>query len=311
MTIISNDPSWWPLINSHIIFSYFIVAASIGVMYDWVLAFGQEVELIWRQRWSLMTVLYLTVRYIGIIYAGMNIQMAVQIIPLQDSVSLIMYFALYWTTWVLISIFGVIMFARLYAMYQRSRKVLVLLVAVFAAIIIANTVMLTINMKYISAEQVVLSGTYQCVVDNTRPLNTIPWILAALWETFALCLAVRIALKHFRELRQQSAGGIIGDCFTVLMTTHISYFASFVVIVCFSLAYFSPTMSNDPYSPAVLIYFGFLQIFIIVQSAVLGPRLILGVREYYAKLVIDPDAGHSMISTVFQERVHVSTTNSV
>ncbi|KAG1840712.1 hypothetical protein DFJ58DRAFT_809959 [Suillus subalutaceus] len=33
------------------------------------LTFGQEVELIWRRRWSLMTFLYLCVRYAGIGYA--------------------------------------------------------------------------------------------------------------------------------------------------------------------------------------------------------------------------------------------------
>ncbi|KAG2342232.1 hypothetical protein BDR05DRAFT_371907 [Suillus weaverae] len=66
MTVVSNDPSWWPLINANLIFSYFVVAASAGVIYDWALTFGQEVELIWRQRWSLMTVLYLIVRYVGI-----------------------------------------------------------------------------------------------------------------------------------------------------------------------------------------------------------------------------------------------------
>ncbi|KAG1770859.1 hypothetical protein EV702DRAFT_1138216 [Suillus placidus] len=66
MTVLSNDPSWWPLFNANLIFSYLSVAASAGVMYDWALTFGQEVELIWRQRWSLMTVLYLVVRYVGI-----------------------------------------------------------------------------------------------------------------------------------------------------------------------------------------------------------------------------------------------------
>ncbi|KAG2035249.1 hypothetical protein BDR03DRAFT_963047 [Suillus americanus] len=79
-----------------------------------------------------MTVLYLIVRYIGIIYAGyvwkakigvhehtecvcsrtlfvasdQQHTVAVQIIPLQDSGCLIMYCALYWTTWVLIAILG-------------------------------------------------------------------------------------------------------------------------------------------------------------------------------------------------------------
>ncbi|KAG2351971.1 hypothetical protein BDR07DRAFT_1440369 [Suillus spraguei] len=69
MTIISNDPTWWPIIDANIFSSYFTIASVIVVTYDWVLTFGQEVELVWRQRWSLMTVLYLAVRYLGIFYA--------------------------------------------------------------------------------------------------------------------------------------------------------------------------------------------------------------------------------------------------
>ncbi|KAG2047644.1 hypothetical protein BDR06DRAFT_71258 [Suillus hirtellus] len=136
-------------------------------------------------------------------------------------------------------------------------------------------------------------------------------MIIGVWEVFILCLAVWIALKHFRELRQHSAGGVIRDCFTVLMRTHMSYFVSFIVVLCLCFSYFSPTMPKDPYSPTILIRFGFLEIFIIVQSAVLGPRLILDVREYHAKLVIDIDAGPSMISAAFQDRVQVLTSNSV
>jgi hypothetical protein len=55
MTIVSNDPSWWPLIDSHLVYSnwiglsyqsvmsrsnidlhfYFAVAAAAVVVYDW------------------------------------------------------------------------------------------------------------------------------------------------------------------------------------------------------------------------------------------------------------------------------------
>ncbi|KAG2335416.1 hypothetical protein BDR05DRAFT_504463 [Suillus weaverae] len=47
MTLVSNDPSWWPVINVGLIGSYFLVASCVVVIYDWGLAFGQEVELIW------------------------------------------------------------------------------------------------------------------------------------------------------------------------------------------------------------------------------------------------------------------------
>ncbi|KAG2359985.1 hypothetical protein BDR07DRAFT_1413627 [Suillus spraguei] len=64
MTLVLNDPSLLPLISLYRISSYFIVAISAGVLYDWVLTFGQEVELVWRQRWSHMTVLFLSVRFL-------------------------------------------------------------------------------------------------------------------------------------------------------------------------------------------------------------------------------------------------------
>jgi hypothetical protein len=48
-----------------------------------------------------------------------------------------------------------------------------------------------------------------------------------------------------------------------------------------------------------------------VQLFVLGPRLILSVREHNARLVADSDAETSMNSIVFQEPVHVSISSTV
>jgi hypothetical protein len=49
----------------------------------------------------------------------------------------------------------------------------------------------------------------------------------------------------------------------------------------------------------------------VLQPFVLGPRLILGVREYNAKLVADSDEGTAMTSIAFQERIHISTDSGV
>ncbi|KAG2357949.1 hypothetical protein BDR07DRAFT_316411 [Suillus spraguei] len=61
MTLVSNEPQWWPLLDDYRIYSYFVVASSTVVVYDWALTFGQEFELVLRQRWSRMTVLYISV----------------------------------------------------------------------------------------------------------------------------------------------------------------------------------------------------------------------------------------------------------
>ncbi|KAG1844799.1 hypothetical protein DFJ58DRAFT_747559 [Suillus subalutaceus] len=271
--VVSNDPSWWPVINANVIFGYFVVAASVGVMYDWALTFGQEVELMWRQRWSLMTFLYLSVRYVGIGYA-VYVWKFKPLMLLSSSIS-----------------------------HNQDEH-----------FEIANVVMLAITMMQSSAEEYVLSGTYQCIFDSGGDsvfLASMTWILDTVWEVLALCLAVWIAVKHFRELRQHSTRGIIGDCFTVLMKTHVSYFASFLAISCFEIGFFSPTLIADLYSLDTRIYQGFAEISGFVGFFVLGPRLILGVREYHAELVANSDTATAMTSIAFQERIHVSTSSSV
>ncbi|KAG2090408.1 hypothetical protein BD769DRAFT_415820 [Suillus cothurnatus] len=314
MTLVSNDPSWWPFVNATLIYSYFIVASSVGIIYDWGLTFRKEIELIWRQRWSLMTLLYLSVRYTGIGFAVINILISVPTISTTDAVSLIMYKTWDWTGGVVQVLLGVIMIARLHAMYQRSRKVLIFLVVIFLAITITNVVIAAIMTMQITGEEFVLSGTYECTADfvgDSQFLSSMTWILGTVWEVLTLCLAVWIAVKHFRELRQHSTSGIIGDCFTVLMKTHLSYFVSFLVISCFQIGLFSPTFSANPYSLETQTYEGLAQIFSSVQLFVIGPRLILGVREYHAELVANSDTASAMTSIAFEERVHVSTSCSV
>jgi hypothetical protein len=74
----------------------------------------------------------------------------------------------------------------------------------------------------------ILSGTYMCIIgfSNTgMSIAQMTWVLSTAWEIIALCLAVWISVKHFRELQRPSTGWAVGDCFTVLIETHVFYFA--------------------------------------------------------------------------------------
>ena len=59
------------------------------------------------------------------------------------------------------------------------------------------------------------------------------------------------------------------------------------------------------------VFYGILSFAQIMQMTLLGPRLILGLREYYAKLVAESDEGIGMTSIVFQERIQITTGNGV
>jgi hypothetical protein len=209
----------------------------------------------------------------------------------------------------------VIIITRLHAMHQRSRKILIFLIVTFLANNIFDGVTAIMVMMHVSGEEYILSGSYQCSIGAAEDivlLDSIGWIFAIVWEVLTLCLAVWVAVKRFRELRQHSAGGTIGDCFTVLMKSHVHYFASFIAVSCFILILdFSPVPSMDQYSLGTQACYGVLQVLTAVQMFILGPRLILDVREYHAKLVADSDAATGMTSIAFQERVHISTGNGV
>jgi hypothetical protein len=79
-------------------------------------------------------------------------------------------------------------------------------------------------------EEMILSGIHMCgynYEEDVFLLFAMTWILNTVWEVLALCLSVWIAVKHFRELRRlgPSTGSTIGDCFRVLIKSHVQYFA--------------------------------------------------------------------------------------
>ncbi|KAG1754696.1 hypothetical protein EDD22DRAFT_972435 [Suillus occidentalis] len=299
MTFVSNDPG----LSSQLVMSqsnidlHFAVAAGVMVIYDWVLTVGQEIELIWKQRWSLMTVLYLVIRYIGIPYSVANVLGSMPFVSLTDAM------------------LQVIMIARLHAMYQGSRTMLLFLVIIFLAVNIACVVLAAIGIKIVVAEEWILSGIHMCGYSyegDAQLLDSIIWVLSTVWEVLALCLAVWIAVKHFRDLRHlgPSTGSTIGDCFRVLIQSHVLYFASFAGVSCFQLISLSSAFLTSN-SIGTMVLDGILAVFTVVQMFVLGPRLILSVRKYHAKLVAGSDADTSMNSIVFQEHVHISTSGTV
>jgi hypothetical protein len=59
------------------------------------------------------------------------------------------------------------------------------------------------------------------------------------------------------------------------------------------------------------IFEDFLSIAQVVQMFLLGPHLILGVREYHANLVANSDEATGMASIVFQDRIQIETGGGV
>lgn len=96
----------------------------------------------------------------------------------------------------------------------------------------------------------------------------------------------------------------------LLIKAHVAYFASFMAVSCFQLGFLSPGIL-DSSSAGADVYAGLLEFVSIAQMFVLGPRLILSIREYEAKLTTNPDSGIDMLPIVFQESSNVSILGDV
>jgi len=78
------------------------------------------------------------------------------------------------------------------------------------------------------SEEYIFSGVHLCgynISGDAIFLTEAAWILGLAWETLTLCLAVWIVVKHFRELQRASSGWTVADCFTLLIESHVFYFA--------------------------------------------------------------------------------------
>jgi hypothetical protein len=311
MTLVSNDPAWLPFISTGYLLNYIIAACSAVVVYDWALTFGQEFELVWMHSWSSMTVLYICVRYIGILYSVVNI---IDCLPfsITDIDCLIFYFIVAWTPVVVNAMLGVIMVIRIHAMYQRSKRILVFLVVVLSASTIASGVIVVVANIGVLVGEFVLLGYHECVITNSTYQYNLGYeslIPTATWEILTFVLAVWIVIKHFKELRQSPTGSTIGDCFTVLIKSHAFYFVAFAVVACFSLI--SLYVNASYWSSAGSFITGILEIAQVLQMFVLGPRLILSIREYHAELVVRSDGGTCMTSIYFQAGGNMLTSGDV
>lgn len=162
------------------------------------------------------------------------------------------------------------------------------LVVTFLAKMIASGVISALDSSHISGEELVLSNIHWCSYQGVDLLMRAEnWIFITVWEVLTLCLAVWIAARHFREL---PSTGSVGDCFTVLIKTHMLYFVAFTAVSGLNLGLLSQSISEST-SVGAEMYLGILRVFSFVQMFLLGPRLIIGVREYHDTLVANSNEG--------------------
>ncbi|KAG0698201.1 hypothetical protein DFH29DRAFT_112558 [Suillus ampliporus] len=246
---------------------------------------GQVCLVIWKRQWSLMSCLYLVVRYLGLFLALLcGCWGGLLYIP--ESVSYSLFLLMQWGFSVYSCFAEGILIWRLYALCDQSKLLLYVLVGLFLPIValwIGMDVFLYSLREAFSVKEVITPNAKYCAPSfNIGPMPAIYASIPTIcYDIFLVVLATAILVKHLKEHREIKMRPNI--YVLMIIRCHIIYF----VLNLTSQILLAILWANIP-APAMSLS----ELFNNAAPFIFAPRLIISIWDTHANA----------------ECVHVSTT---
>jgi len=255
--------------------NYISVPVLTLISYEYLLLFEKEVKYVWKKQWSLMSCLYLVVRYLGLFLALLSgcwgglfyISEApcyALVVLLEWGYSVYFYFA------------EAILIWRIYALYNRSKRLLYVLLGFFLPIValsIGTDIYLYSRRSTFSVVEIVTPNATYCQASfNVGPMvmiyTSIPIIC---FDIFLVVLVAAILVKHLKERRKIK---MRPNTYVILIARyHIMYFilnlTNQIVLTMMWAEISIPVMS-------------FSELFMGAAPFIIAPRLIISIWDTHA-----------------------------
>ncbi|KAG2345756.1 hypothetical protein BDR05DRAFT_960021 [Suillus weaverae] len=258
------------------------------VSYEYILHFEKEVKFVWTRQWSMMTCLYLAVRYFGIFLAMLCACWGgITYIPEQSCYALAVL--LEWGFSIYFWLAEAVLIWRLYALYNQSKSILYVLIGLFLLIIalsIGIDIFLYSRPEAFSVKEIVTPNVNYCT--SSFNIGPMPAVYASIpvvcFDIFLVVLAVLALVRHLRERREVQ---MKPNTYVVLIVRcHIVYF--FLNLT--NQVLMAVLWANIP--PAVM---SLSEGFINTAPFIIAPRLIISIWDTHA----DDECVH--VSTAFED----------
>ncbi|KAG2035122.1 hypothetical protein BDR03DRAFT_1093356 [Suillus americanus] len=177
------------------------------ITYEYVLQFEKEVTFVWERQWSVMTYLYLVVRYFGIVLA-MVCAVWGGLIYIPEAVSYGMLLFMQWGFSVYFCLAEVVLIWRLYVLYNQSKLVLYVLLGLFLPVIALYVVMdafLWSRPSAMTVQEIIITPNvkYCTAFHHIGPM---PAIYASIpiicYDILLVALAIAVLGKHLKERKE-------------------------------------------------------------------------------------------------------------
>jgi len=257
--------------------NYTSVVVLTLISYEYLLLLEREVKYVWKRKWSLMSCLYLVVRYLGLFIALLcGCWGGLWYMPYATCYGLAVLIE--WGFSVYFCFVEAILIWRLYALYNRSKRLLHILSGLFLPIValsIGTDVYLYSRPRAFSVKEIVTPiATYCTLSFNLGPkpaiYTSIPMIC---FDTLLVVLATATLVKHLKGRRNIK---IRPNTYVIMIVRyHIMYFVLNLTNQILLVILWAPGISTPVASIA--------EVFNSSVPFILAPRLIISVWDTHAQ----------------------------
>ncbi|KAH7906075.1 hypothetical protein BJ138DRAFT_1163495 [Hygrophoropsis aurantiaca] len=260
--------------------SYVAAAAGALVVYDQALAFSQEVDYIWNRWWSFTTALYLIARYSGSLSV---IGLTAEAMCINWTYSdMNIYLISNWAANILPLAMQAILVIRIYALFNRSKKVLIFMSTFYALQATATLVMTGLSFNkwavhdFIVGISPAIGSVTQSVDYDFNSSAYIPvrdsTIVSVVFDSVLLFFALWAFVRHALEEKTLDGGWSINVFVRTLVADQSVYFVCFQTWMAFILA---TNYTTDTFIDGILI--GAVNV-LTALAVVAGPRMVISLR---------------------------------
>ncbi|OJA09939.1 hypothetical protein AZE42_10929 [Rhizopogon vesiculosus] len=267
------------------------------ISYEYLLLLEKEVKYVWKKRWSLMTCLYIVVRYLGLVLALLcgiwGGLMYMPVTPYVRSYDIAIIIEWGFSVYLLFSegksfiaetsscstefASAAVLIWRLYALYNKSKRLLFVLLGLLlpiVAISIVSDVYTYSRRSAFSVEEIVLPNAKFCTlsfhVSNWPVINA---IIIVCYDVLLIVLAAAILKKHLKQRRNIKARP--NSSMIMIVQYHI---ITFVLNLANQIVKVMLVRGSDfPTSVTTL-----LELFMDTAPFIIAPRLIISIWDMHA-----------------------------
>ncbi|KAF9233817.1 hypothetical protein BU15DRAFT_79740 [Melanogaster broomeanus] len=265
---------------------YISVAWVTVISHDYILTFSDEVEYVWNRPWTLVSVMYLVLRYLGLL------------VGMMQAFGTVIFLFMIWGSAIVTVVTDLMFILRIYAMYNRSRIVLFILLLAYIPTMIILLVLTgivnnpqihvsVINVEAINMELCVAS--YDVGTELFTYMRAFSTAINGVLCSFAVVLFIRHSLEMHKVLRKWQSNRYM----KLLVQEGILYFV--VILLHHVLTWVMGSLT---------LFSGIAQLVlagpVAIAPYILAPRFILGVRDFHSRILGEHvDSGFGLHSQCF------------